>query len=188
MEANSKNATPREEYIAEAEIKVRNLVAELNDEELNARAEKEKIKDRLDKQLTNQDLKIKNCEESVKILQDKIELLRQDDDTSWETRKSEFEKTMEYFFGDKETLIANVEQTIDLLQKQIFSIEQMIGRSTGEARRKFEKLLKELKVEQKNLSVKLQVVKAGTGESWKDVQQWFLEKTQKLKKQLNVNN
>lgn len=186
METKIKNGISKEQFLKTAEIKVKNLLAELYEDESKALAEKKSTTEKYNRLIVDLDKKIDELQNKRDQLQSKFRRLTTDT-SSWHDAKKDFETILNYVEGDKDTFIKNAEEAIKVLNDKLADFEKKIDESTGEAREKFVEMYHNMKVNRDDLAEKLDEVKKKADDSWKDVKHWFLEKARSFKEYITIN-
>lgn len=186
METKVKKEISREQFIQSAEIKVKNLLAELYEEESKALADKKFLAEKNNRLLNDLTRKIEESKKKIDQLQSKFNLLKSDT-SSWNEVKSDFEVTLNYIEGDKETFIEKAEEAIAVLSTKLNEFEKKIEESTGEARKNFVEMYNNMKANRDDLAGKLEEAKINADDTWKDVKHWFLGKARSFRDYFAAN-
>jgi septation ring formation regulator EzrA len=101
--------------------------------------------------------------------------------------KNDFEATLNYIEGDRETFIEKAEEAIAVLSTKLNEFEKKIEESTGEARERFVEMYNNMKTNRDDLASKLEEVRKNADDSWKDVKHWFLEKARSFRDYITAN-
>lgn len=176
--------TNRETYITHNEIKVKNLLSEMFNSESNILSKISKKKDQLEKlknEIANMEQDYKNQNQLRNDLTRKFEALQKSETSDWEEFKTEFELVLDFAEGDKFSFMETAEKFMEELTKKIEELEENVKESSEEARIKSQEMLDDLNERKQALQQKLEEVKADTGEVWKEVRQWFIERANSVK-------
>jgi uncharacterized phage infection (PIP) family protein YhgE len=175
----------KEKYIETAEIKVKNLLAELYDDESKILADKKKTREKYKQHMEYLKKELKSIKEKRRQLQAKFNLLNKADKKNYEKVRKDLEVTINYVEGDRETFIRKAEEMINEINVKIEEVEKKIKNTTGAAKENLIKLFEDLKVNRDELSEKVDIVKQEAGDTWKEVKHWFIEKAKVFKEYIS---
>ncbi len=175
MEAN------KMQYLEESKIKVKNLLSDIYESESDVLKETKSVRDKSIKRLENLDHEYNTLINKHKELEEKYNRLRNADDSKWEKAKSEFELAIRFVEGDKESFIQKAENTIRGLSARISEIEPRIDNARGKFREKLEQSMEDLEYSRNEIQNRIDEIRKSSGDNWRDIKYWFLEKTRDMK-------
>lgn len=185
MNTTDNQISNREKYLEKAEIKVKNLLSELYEDESETLDEKVKVRERLNKELLDLENHFNDINDKRTDLQLKFKNLKEANNKNWEKVKNEFEMILKYVEGDKESFITKAEALISDLSLRIAEMEQDAMQYVDEAKEQIEQRISTLKNSRFELQEKVNKIKADTSDQWREIQHWFIEKTESVKSYLS---
>ena len=174
----------RNTYLTHNEIKVKNLLSEMYNNESNLLAKINKKKEHIQKlrdELSTLEEDYKNQNKLRNDLTQKFEALQESDSSNWDEFKAEYEMILDFAEGDKYSFLEKAEMFMAELNKKIEELEERVKESSSSVKKKTQEMLDELNERKQVLQEKLDDVKADTGEVWKEVRQWFIERANDVK-------
>jgi hypothetical protein len=171
------------QYVARNEIRVKNLLSDMYQGESNLLSKIHKKKERLDelkKEIEEMEEEYKNRNNLRLNLTDKFEELQHSGSSNWEDFKKEYEMVLEFAEGDKNSFIRTAEAFMTELNGKIGELEEKTRESSSDVKERSKKMLGELKERKAALQQKLDEAKSDTGEVWKEIRQWFLERAKSV--------
>ena len=171
-------------YIEKNEIKVKNLLSEMYQNESGVLSRIRKKKDHLEvlnseiKELENDYRNQKNLREELTA---KFDDLQKSGSDGWENFRQEYEMILNFAEGDKNSFILTAEVFMEELNKRILEMEESVKESSSEIRKKSQEMLQELNERRNALQSRLEEAKEDTGELWKEIKQWFIERANSVK-------
>lgn len=160
-------------YIIENEIKVKNLLSDIYENESSLLQDIQKNKDQLN-ELENE---YKNQKKIRNDLMDKFNRLKDSGLSDWEGNKAEFEMALSYAEGDKEGFIQWAELILEDINLSIREGEEKVKKATEKSRGKLTDMIEELKIRKNELQERLDEARKDSGENWKEIKHWFIEKS-----------
>ena len=176
--------TTKQDYIAEHEIVVKNLLSEMYDNESNLLS---KIRDKKDKQeaikteIKTLQKDYKNQKNLREDLTAKFDDLQQSKSSNWEKFKAEYEMVLDLAEGDKFRFIEKAEDFIEELNARINELEEKVKSSTDKTKKKSQEMLDDLNERRADLQERLNEAKEDSGEVWKEVKHWFMERSKDVR-------
>jgi len=171
----------KEKYLEKAEIKVTNLISELYESESDTLDQisktKEKMRNKLDDLKTHYTEIINQREE----LENKYRYLKEAGDAHWENAKKEFELTLQYVEGDKDTFIQKAETVLLEMGEDIYNLEEKAKEAASDVKKELNEYIDDLKNTREELKEKLENIKHDSSETWRDIKHWFIEKSRGIK-------
>ncbi len=177
----------KDKYLEENEVKVKNLLSEMyeNESALLSRISKKREKK---KELQDEIRKLeKDYENQKKLREDltgRFEDLKRSKKSNWEDFRREYELILDFAEGDKQVFIEKVQSFINELDIRIKELEEKAKKSSQDARKKNQEVLDEIREKQKVMQKRLDEAKETTGDIWKEVRQWIIERTDNIMKTL----
>jgi hypothetical protein len=167
----------KNQYLEQAEIKVKNLLSDLYEMETSNLKKIGKAKEKLKEK--ESELKFRN--EKIKKLQvelqKKFDLLKTTEKAEWEKAKIDFEAILAEIEGDKESFIRKAEEMLDEWGARVQEYEQKIEQGAVEAKDDLVKRINDLKISREELQQKLETVKNDSSGKWRDMKHWLIERT-----------
>lgn len=171
----------KEKYLEQAEIKVKNLLAYLYEDESDTLKEISKTRETLNQRITDLEKKHADITKQRKELQEKFNHLKDVGDNQWTKTKEDFELTLKYVEGDKESFIQKAEGLITEIGSKIQELEDRAVDAATEVRADIDEKVKDLKISREELRSKVNRIKKDTGEHWKEIRRWFVKKSKSVK-------
>lgn len=174
----------KETYIARNEIKVKNLLSDMYDRESSLLSKISKKKDRFDelkKEIDELEKDYRNQNDLRLDLTSKFEELKKKGSSKWEDFKKEYEMALDFAEGDKNKFIQRAEAFMEDLGVRIQEIEKQARESSSDMKEQSKEMLDELNKRKTDLQTRLDEAKSDTGEVWKDVRQWFIERARSVR-------
>lgn len=174
----------KESYIVQNEIKVKNLLSDMyhNESAILSRIHKKKDQMELLKtELEEMEKEYQNHKSLREELTAKFDDLQKSGSSSWEDFRKEYEMILNFAEGDKNSFIQTAESFIEELNDKIQELEKSVKESSSEIKDKSQEMLKELNERKKALQDRLEEAKEDTGELWKEVKQWFIERANSVR-------
>lgn len=174
----------KKNYINQNEIKVKSLLADMYDNESNLLSKIEKQKKQAEKVKAEIKELEKDYENQKKLridLDDKFKTLKESKSSNWEEFKSEYELVLDFAEGDKFSFITKAEAFLNELNEGMDKLEKKIEQSKETTKKKSEDILKEMKERKQVLQKRLDEAREDSGELWKEVKQWYIEKAAGIK-------
>ena len=174
----------KETYIARNEIKVKNLLSDMYDRESSLLSKISKKKDRFDelkKEIDELEEDYRNQNDLRLDLTKKFEELKKSGSSRWEDFKKEYEMVLDLAEGDKNKFIQSAETFMEDLGVKIREIEKQARESSSGVKEQSKEMLEELNQRKADLQKRLDEARSDTGEVWKDVRQWFIERAKSVR-------
>ncbi len=174
----------RETYITNNEIRVKNLLSEMFNSESGLLTKISKKKEQLEKlkqEIATLEEDYKNQNMLRNDLTRKFEALQKSETSNWEEFKTEYEMVLDFAEGDRFSFLETANRFMEELNKKIEELEENVKRSSSDAKDKSREMLEDLNERKQALQQKLDEVGADTGEVWKEVRQWFIERAKSVK-------
>ena len=112
---------------------------------------------------------------------DKFNRLKDSGSSDWETNKDEFEMALSYAEGDKEGFVQMAESILNDINEKIRQGEEKVKKATDKSKEKISDMIAELKDRKNELQERLNEAREDSGEKWKDIKHWFMEKSKTAK-------
>lgn len=167
----------KKRYINENEIKVKNLLSDIYENESRLLKHIHKKKD----QLAELENEYKHQKKIRNDLMDKFDKLKDSGSSDWEDNKAEFEMTLSYAEGDKDSFVQLAESILNDINEKISEGEEKMKEAADKSQEKLSDLIEDLKTRKNELQEKLNEVREDSGEKWKDIKHWFFEKSKTAK-------
>lgn len=174
----------KETYIARNEIKVKNLLSEMYNRESSLLSKISKKKDRFDelkKEINGLEEEYRNQNDLRLDLTSKFDELKKSGSSGWEDFKKEYEMVLDLAEGDKNKFIQSAETFMEDLGVKIREIEKQARESSSGVKEQSKEMLEELNQRKADLQKRLDEARSDTGEVWKDVRQWFIERAKSVR-------
>lgn len=174
----------KETYIAQNEIKVKNLLSDMYNRESSLLSKINKKKDRLDElqhEIDELEEDYRNQNDLRLDLTKKFEELKKSRSSKWEDFKKEYEMVLDFAEGDKNKFIQSAEKFMEDLSVKIQEIEKQARESSSDVKEQSKEMLDDLNQRNTDLQKRLDEAKSDTGEVWKDVRQWFIERAKSVR-------
>jgi DNA repair exonuclease SbcCD ATPase subunit len=114
-------------------------------------------------------------------LNDKFDDLQNSGASKWEDFKKEYEMVLDFAEGDKNSFIQAAEGFLEELNERISGLEESMKESSAQAKDKSKELLDLLNERKDALTGRLEEARSDTGELWKEVKQWFIERANSIR-------
>lgn len=174
----------KEKYLEQSEIKVKNLLSELFESESETQNEMMKTKEKLNQKIAELETKYSEISKKRKELQEKFEQLKSVSDNQWENAQNDFDLLLKYVEGEKETFIHKAEEMIDAMGKKIQETENEVIDAAKDVKVELTQKVNDLKTYRQELQEKINAIKNDTGERWREIKHWFIEKSKSVKEYL----
>lgn len=172
----------KEQYLEQAEIKVKNLLGYLYESESESLNEISKLKNRLTKRIAELEDYVANLDKQQKELQDKFNALKNMPQNGWQKAKEDLELHIKYVEGDRESFIQKAEIILSEMGNKIQELEEKTLEAASDAKTELNKRIDELKSYREDLNEKIKKVKNDTSDQWKDIKKWFMERYNAVEK------
>jgi len=174
----------KETYIEQNEIKVKNLLSEMYQNESGMLSRIHKKKDHLEV-LNSEIEELENDYRNQKSLREeltaKFDTLQKTGSSTWENFRKEYEMILNFAEGDKNSFILTAEAFMEELNDRILELEKSVKESSSDIRKKSQEMLQELNERRNALQSRLEEAKEDTGELWREIKQWFMERANSVK-------
>lgn len=177
----------KEKYLEQAEIKVKNLFSELYESESEIQKEILTTKEKLSRKINELETQYKEVSKKRKELDEKFNQLIKTGDVQWENAQKDFDLLLKYIEGDRDTFIQKAELVINDLGAKIKEIEDKAVDAASDIKDDLTKKADELKVSKEELQEKINSIKNDSGDRWRDIKHWFIEKSESVKKYMSSN-
>jgi peptidoglycan hydrolase CwlO-like protein len=175
----------KEKYLEQTEIKVKNLLSELYETESAIQKEIMKTKDKLNDKLFDLESDYSELFKKRKELQKKFDQLKFIGDSQWENARNDFDLLLKYVEGDRETFIKKAELVIKELGDKIQEIEDKTIDTASDVKNDLAQKVNEMKISKQELQEKIDTIKSDTGDRWREIKHWFLEKSNSAKEYIS---
>lgn len=169
----------KQDYINQNEIRVKQLLSDMYDNESNllSKIEKRKKQEKKIKDEIKELQKDYKKQKKLRIdLNNKFNTLKESKSSKWEDFKSEYEMVLDFAEGDKFSFISKAEEFLEELNVSIEKMEEKVKNSTESTKKKSQALLEEMNDRKEGLQKRLDEARKDSGELWKEVKQWYIEK------------
>ena len=166
----------KEKYLEQTEIKVKNLLSELYESESETQKEILKTRDKLDQKITELEAQYEESNKKRKELDEEFKKLKDVETRQWENAQKDFDLLLKFVEGDKETFIEKAESVINELGSKINELEDKAVDAASEVKDNLSEKTNDLKIAKEELQQKIDSVKSDSGEKWREIKHWFIEK------------
>ena len=174
----------KQTYMVQNEIKVKNLLADMYNNEsslLNKISKKKDHLNSLKKEIRDMEKDYENQNKLRNELTEKFEDLQESKSSDWDKFRREYELVLDFAEGDKFSFIETAESFMDELNERISAMEEKVRKSSADAKKKSQEVLDDLKERRTDLQQRLEEVKADSGELWMEFRQWFIERANSVR-------
>jgi len=174
----------KQTYIAQNEIKVKNLLAEMYNNESSLLSKISKKKEHLNslrQEIREMEKDYENQNKLRSELTEKFDHLQDSKSSDWDKFKREYELVLDFAEGDKFSFIETAESFMEELNEKIVDLEEKAKKSSADAKKKSQQMLDDLKERRSDLQKRLEEVKADSGELWMEFRQWFIERANSVR-------
>ena len=175
----------QEKYMEQAEIKVKNILSYLYEEESDTLKEISKLKETMHQKITSLEKKYEEVMNQRRELEEKFNHLKEVTDDQWETSREDFELFLQYAEIDRETFIQKAESLIENIGGKIQELEEKTANVASETRESIHEKIKNLNISRNELRARVDKIKENSGEQWKDIKDWFAEKSKSVKEYIS---
>lgn len=186
MQTKTNDMETKEQYLEQAEIKVKNLMGYLYESESESLDEISKLKKRLNRRITELEEYVANLVKQQRELQDKFNALKASDQKNWQKASEELELHMKYVEGDRESFMQRAEIIISEMGNKIQELEDKAIDAASDTKKEIERRISELKSYREDLNDKINKLKNDTSEQWKDVKHWFVDRYNTVKQYMKT--
>jgi chromosome segregation ATPase len=174
----------KQTYIVQNEIKVKNLLSDMYNNESSLLGKISKKKDHLNslkKEIREMEKDYENQNQLRNELTEKFEDLQESNSSDWEKFRREYELVLDFAEGDRFSFIETAETFMDELNEKIGVMEEKVKEASADAKKKSQEMLDELNERRSDLQERLEEVKADSGERWMEFRQWFMERANSVR-------
>lgn len=174
----------KQTYIVQNEIKVKNLLSDMYNNESSLLSKISKKKDHLNslkQEIREMEKDYENQNKLRNELTGKFEDLQESNPSDWEKFRREYELVLDFAEGDKFSFIDTAEAFMDELNEKISVMEEKVRKSSADAKKKSQQILDELNERRSDLQHRLEEVKEDSGELWMEFRQWFIERANSVR-------
>lgn len=174
----------KQTYITQNEIKVKNLLAEMYNNESSLLTKISKKKEHLNalrQEIREMEKDYENQNKLRNELTEKFDHLQDSKSSDWDKFRREYELVLDFAEGDKFSFIETAESFMEELNEKIGEMEEKVKKSSADAKKKSQQVLDDLKERRSDLQNRLEEVKADSGELWMEFRQWFIERANSVR-------
>ncbi len=175
----------KNEYLNQAEIKFKTVMAEIYERETDILEELKRLKNRFNIQMESLNEELEELIETREKFKSAYEKLQESDDDSWEKAKNVFEKEYSQAEVTRADFIRQAEEKLELLAERLKELEVFADRAKKDSEKDFQHFLNDLNKEKEKLVKKLDEAREDSGEQWRSMKSWFSEQSRKIRDSIN---
>jgi chromosome segregation ATPase len=175
----------KNDYLKASEIKVKKLLADLYEEDSNTLKELGRVRAKFSQQINELEEKEKELTKKRTELEKHFNQLKKADAKTFNEAKDRFEISLNYAEGDKENFIEKAEAMIGFIGDKITDYQEKLHDAAEDTSELLQLHIDDLQATKDELIGKIDKIKTGGTETWKDVKYWFLEKKESVKEYIS---